>query len=105
MRVEEGGGSECRPVMGRIGVEEVKRRHHPTRKRADFRPVLAHENDCNVLAESCAEERQPTHARSGLNFEWRLTNWYDCHRRQASNGKSGQTDAGRGRRNLVHAGR
>jgi len=32
MREEESGGSECRPVMGRIGVEEVERRHHPTRK-------------------------------------------------------------------------
>jgi hypothetical protein len=37
MRAEESGGSECRPVMGRIGVEEVERRHHPARKRADFR--------------------------------------------------------------------
>ena len=36
MRAEEGGGSECRPVTGRIGVEAVSR-HHPTRKRADFR--------------------------------------------------------------------
>ena len=29
MRAEESGGSECRPVTGRIGVEEVERRHLP----------------------------------------------------------------------------
>ena len=54
MRAEESGGSECRPVMGRIGLEEVERRHHPTRKRADFRPVLLHENNCDASAESRA---------------------------------------------------
>jgi RNA-directed DNA polymerase len=83
MRVQEGGGSECRPVMGRIGVE-VERRHHPTRKRADFRPVLGHENDCDAPTESCAEERRQTHARSGSNIDWRDTNWSDCHRRVRS---------------------
>jgi hypothetical protein len=43
--VEDGGRSECLPVMGRIGVEPggctvsaAKRVHHPTRKRADFLP-------------------------------------------------------------------
>jgi hypothetical protein len=45
LRVEDGGKSECLPVMGRIGVEPggctvsaAKRVHHPTRKRADFLP-------------------------------------------------------------------
>jgi hypothetical protein len=44
LRVEDGGKSECLPVMGRIGVEPggctvsaAERVHHPTRKRADFR--------------------------------------------------------------------
>jgi hypothetical protein len=43
LRVEDGGGSECFPVMGRIEVEPgecavraVERVHYPTRKRADF---------------------------------------------------------------------
>jgi hypothetical protein len=45
LRVEDGGRSECLPVMGRIGVEPggctvstVERVHHPARKRADFLP-------------------------------------------------------------------
>lgn len=70
--------------MGRIGIEEVERRHHPTRKRADFRTVLLHENNCDASTESCAEERLRTHARSGSTFEWRDTNWSDCHRRVGS---------------------
>jgi hypothetical protein len=50
LRVWEGGGSECLPVMGRIGVElgecavrAVEKVHHPTRKRADFHLVARHE--------------------------------------------------------------
>jgi hypothetical protein len=45
LRVEDGGKSECLPVMGRIGVEPggctvsaTERVHHPARKRADFLP-------------------------------------------------------------------
>jgi hypothetical protein len=45
LRVEDGGRSECLPVMGRIGVEPggctvsaAERVHHPARKRADFLP-------------------------------------------------------------------
>jgi len=83
MRVEECGGSECRLVMGRTGVE-VKSRHHPTRKRADFRTVLLHENGCNASTENCVEERQTTHARSGPAIEWRDIDWSDCHRRVRS---------------------
>ncbi len=83
VRVEESGRSEGRPVTGRIGVE-VERRHHPTRKRADFRMVPLHEKNCDTSTENCAEERQSTHARSGSNFEWRDTNWSDCHRRVRS---------------------
>lgn len=83
MRAEESGGSECRPVMGRIGVE-VERRHHPARKRADFRTVLLHENNCDASTENCAEERLRAHARSGPTFDWRDTNWSDCHRRVRS---------------------
>jgi hypothetical protein len=37
-RVKDGGGSEGRPVMGRIGIEPFIRRHCPTRKRADIMP-------------------------------------------------------------------
>jgi hypothetical protein len=84
MRAEESGGSECRPVTGRTGVEEVERRHHPTRKRADLRTVLLHENNCDASTESCAEERLRAHARSGSTFDWRDTNWSDCHRRVRS---------------------
>ena len=84
MRAEESGGSECWPVTGRTGVEEVERRHHPTRKRADFRTVLLHENNCDASTENCAEERQSTHAHSGSTFAWRDTNWSDCHRRVRS---------------------
>src|SRR5260370_6715585 len=76
MRAEEGGGSECRAVTGRIGVEAVSR-HHPARKRADFRRVLHHENGCDTSTESCAEERPAAHARSGSTFEWRDNNWAD----------------------------
>ena len=43
LRVEDGGKSECLPVIGRIGVEPggctvsaAKRAHYSTRKRADF---------------------------------------------------------------------
>jgi hypothetical protein len=43
--VEDGGKSECLPVVGGIGVEPggctvsaADRVHHPTRKRADFLP-------------------------------------------------------------------
>src|SRR5216683_255229 len=141
MRVEEGGGSECRPVMGRIGIEAVSR-HYPARKRADFRQVLLHENHCDTSTENCAEEPQSEHARSGSSFDWRDTNWSDCHRRvrslqvrivkawqegkrlqgenlaadarplaerqsfgrSASDGEPRQTDAGRGRGDLVHTG-
>jgi len=84
MRAEESGGSECWPVTGRTGVEEVERRHHPTRKRADFRTVLLHENNCDASTENCAEERLRAHARSGPTFDWRDTNWSDCHRRVRS---------------------
>src|SRR5216683_5034512 len=83
MLVEEGGGSECRPVMGRIGIEPVSR-HYPARKRADFRQVLLHENHCDTSTENCAEEPQSEHARSGSSFDWRDTNWSDCHRRVRS---------------------
>ncbi|MBF6571610.1 MAG: group II intron reverse transcriptase/maturase [Candidatus Binataceae bacterium] len=83
VRVEESGGSEGRPVTGRIGVE-VESRHHPTRKRADFRTVPLHEKNCDASTENRAEERQSTHARSGSTFEWRDTNWSDCHRRVRS---------------------
>ena len=41
-RVKDEGASERRPVIGRIGVEP-SRRHHPTRKRADFPRVFRHE--------------------------------------------------------------
>ena len=40
MRVEEDGKSECRPVVGRIGV--ALRPHHPMRKQADFHLVSRH---------------------------------------------------------------
>jgi len=83
VRAEEGGGSECWPVTGRIGVEAMSR-HYPARKRADFRQVLLHENHCDAATESCAEERQSTHAHSGPTFDWRGTNWSDCHRRVRS---------------------
>lgn len=83
VRVAECGGSECRPVTGRIGVE-VESRHHPTRKRADFRTVPLHEKNCDTSTENCVEERQSTHARSGLAFDWRDTNWSACHRQVRS---------------------
>src|SRR5712691_12672167 len=83
VRVEEGGRSECRPVVGRIGVE-VTSRHHPARKRADFRQVPQHENGCDISTENRAEERLTTHAHSGSTFDWRDTNWSDCHRRVRS---------------------
>jgi len=57
VRTEEGGGSECRPVMGRIGTEAMSR-HYSARKRADFRQFLLHENNCNASTEDRAEERQ-----------------------------------------------
>jgi RNA-directed DNA polymerase len=69
--------------MGRIGVE-VKRRHHPARKRADFRPVLHHENNRDASTENCAEERHPTHARSSSTIDWRDFDWSDCQRRVRS---------------------
>lgn len=69
--------------MGRIGVE-VGRRHHPARKRADFRLVLHHENNCDVSTENCAEERLRTHARSGSTIDWRDIDWSDCQRRVRS---------------------
>jgi RNA-directed DNA polymerase len=46
--------------------------------------VPLHEKNCDTSTENCAEERQSTHARSGSNFEWRDTNWSDCHRRVRS---------------------
>jgi N-terminal domain of reverse transcriptase len=79
MRAEEGGGSECRPVVGRTGVEAVSR-HHPARKRADFRQVPHHENGYDAST----EERQSAYAHSGSTFDWRDTNWSDCHRRMRS---------------------
>ena len=69
MRAEESGGSKCRPVMGRIGVEAVSR-CHPARKRADFRRVPHYENGCDTSTESCAKERPAARARSGSIFEW-----------------------------------
>jgi RNA-directed DNA polymerase len=83
VRVEERGESEGRPVMGRIGIE-VENRHHPARKRADFRTVPLHEKNCDASTENCAEERQSTHARSGSTFDWRDTDWSACHRRVRS---------------------
>src|SRR5215469_9030191 len=83
MRVEEGGGSECRPVVGRIGVE-VKSRDHLARKRADFRTVLLHENGCDALTENCVVERLTTHARSGPALRWQDIDWSQCHRRVRS---------------------
>lgn len=41
MRVEDGRESECRPVMGRIGVEQ--RRHYPAGNGAQFCRVRIHE--------------------------------------------------------------
>ena len=43
LRVKDGGESERRLVMRRIGVAPPIRQHHPTRKRADFRLVARHE--------------------------------------------------------------
>src|SRR5215469_825996 len=79
MRVGEGGGSECRPVAGRIGVE-VESRHHLARKRADFRTVLLYENGCNASTENCVAERLKTHARSGPVLRWQDIYWSQCHR-------------------------
>jgi RNA-directed DNA polymerase len=62
----------------------VERRHHPARKRADFRQVLHHENDCDTSTENRAEERPLTHARSGSTFDWRDIDWSDCQRRVRS---------------------
>ncbi len=71
--------------MGRIGVEVEERRHHPARKRADFRLVLHHENDCDASTENYAEERHfAAHARSGSTFAWRDVDWSDCQRRVRS---------------------
>jgi hypothetical protein len=42
MREWDGTRSECRSVMGWIGIESY-RQHHPTRKRADVCLVLYHE--------------------------------------------------------------
>lgn len=84
VRVEERGGSERRPVVGRIGVE-VESRHHPARKRADFRMVpLREKKNCDASTENCAEERPSAHAHSGSAFDWRDTNWSACHRRVRS---------------------
>jgi hypothetical protein len=83
VRVEERGESEGRPIMGRIGIE-VENRHHPARKRADFRTVPLHEKNCDASTENCAEDRQLTHARSGSTFDWRDTDWSACHRRARS---------------------
>jgi RNA-directed DNA polymerase len=62
----------------------VERRHYPARKRADFRPVLHHENNRDASTENCAEERHPTHARSGSTIDWRDFDWSDCQRRVRS---------------------
>jgi RNA-directed DNA polymerase len=71
--------------MGRIGIEVEERRHHPARKRADFRSVLHHENDRDASTENCVEERrQAAHARSGSTFAWRDLDWSDCQRRVRS---------------------
>src|SRR5712692_1593236 len=83
LRVKESGGSECRLVTRRIGVE-VERRYHPARKRADFRLVPHHENNRDASTENRAEERHPTHARSGSAFDWRDIDWSDCQRRVRS---------------------
>ena len=49
LRVKDGGESERRLVMGRIGVAPPIRQHHPTRKRADFHLVTRHEKvDGNI---------------------------------------------------------
>lgn len=42
MEVWEGGKSECRSVIERIGVEPTQ--DHPACKRADFHLVSHHEN-------------------------------------------------------------
>ena len=65
-------------------VEELKRLHHPARKRADFRSVPHHEKDRDELTESRAEERPAAHARSGSTTDWRDIRWSDCHRRVRS---------------------
>jgi hypothetical protein len=66
------------PALGQPGVvhfcSDQVRTTHP-RERADFRLVLHHENDCDASTESGAEERQPTHARSGSAFDWRNVDW------------------------------
>ena len=43
LRVKDGGESECRLVMRRIGVVSFIRQHYPTRKWADFHRVARHE--------------------------------------------------------------
>jgi len=49
LRVKDGGESERRLVMRRIGVAPSTRQHHPTRKRADFHLVSRHEKvDGNI---------------------------------------------------------
>jgi hypothetical protein len=62
MRAEDGGGSECRPVTGRIGVEAMSR-HHPARKRTDFRRVLHHENGCDT-SRGAAQRSAPRRTRA-----------------------------------------
>ena len=48
LRVWEVRGSECRPAMGRIGIEGIHQ-HHPTRKGADFWPVSNCKRVCGTF--------------------------------------------------------
>jgi len=85
MRAEESGGSEMPACNGADGgLRRWSAPTYPARKRADFRTVLLHEKNGRCLEENCAEERLRAHARSGPTFDWRDTNWSDCHRRVRS---------------------
>ena len=75
LRVEDGGKSECLPVMGRIGVEPggctvsaVERVHHPARKRADFRSrsLITRKCGCCASVDKPSRERRQMTAGFGL---------------------------------------
>jgi hypothetical protein len=65
--VGEGGKSEGRPVMGRIGIEPTDPRpYHPTRKRADFHLVFRHERTWQTVSGGKADESKDRPCLCGL---------------------------------------
>ena len=78
-RVEERGESECRPAMGRIGVESVQDGHTP--RESELTSPWSHIT--RELEKPAQETKQMTEAKATGAVSRELEGWHDINVRRA----------------------